>query len=123
MTRGQNSLQGILHHLYTQAVQACCLCDCQSVNTTPSKNMGDAFKCRWAAYYNEGNVPLNAMVPLYKLPWVFTYNSWSQQYDYMVMAAVRTAQAVGGLEPYCLFIGDKTATIYNWFIRQQVTLC
>ena len=67
-------------------------------------------------------MPLNAMVPLYKLPWVFTYNSWSHQYDYMVMAAVRTAQAVGGLKAYCLFTGDETATIYNWLKRQQVHL-
>lgn len=45
---------------------------------------------RWAAYYNGGNIPLaSVMPPLHRLPWVFTYNSWSSHYDYMLKAAVR----------------------------------
>ncbi len=45
---------------------------------------------RWAAYYNGGNIPLaSVMPPLHRLPWVFTYNSWSGHYDYMLKAAVR----------------------------------
>jgi hypothetical protein len=33
----------------------------------------------WASYYNGGNIPLATHVPLYDLPWVFTYNSWSNK--------------------------------------------
>lgn len=43
----------------------------------------------WAAYYNGGNLPVAPYLPVHKLPWVFTYNSWSAKYDYMLKAAVR----------------------------------
>jgi hypothetical protein len=43
---------------------------------------------RWASYYNGGNTPLTDFLPLDPLPWVFTYNSWSSRYDYMLKAAV-----------------------------------
>jgi len=40
---------------------------------------------RWAIYYNEGNIPLTYPLPvLHKMPWVFTYNSWSPLYDDML---------------------------------------
>ena len=70
----------------------------------------------WAAYYNGGNIPMSAAVPLYKLPWVFTFNSWSAKYDYMLKAAVRSAAAMGGktLIPYCLFGGDDSSPIAVW---------
>ncbi len=45
----------------------------------------------WAAYYNGGNIPIGAYLPVHKLPWVFTYNSWSPLYNYMLKAAVRCA--------------------------------
>lgn len=45
---------------------------------------------RWAAYYNGGDIPMAQILPVvHKLPWVFTYNSWSPAYDYMLKAAVR----------------------------------
>lgn len=45
---------------------------------------------RWAAYYNGGDIPMAQILPVvHKLPWVFTYNSWSGNYDYMLKAAVR----------------------------------
>lgn len=44
----------------------------------------------WAGYYNGGNVPLASMLPpLARMPWVFTYNSWSPHYDYLLRGAVR----------------------------------
>lgn len=68
----------------------------------------------WASYYNGGNIPLSAKMPLYHLPWVFTYNSWSFQYDYMLKAAVRSGLQHGTLKPYCLFAGDGSAPIVEW---------
>ena len=36
---------------------------------------------------------------LHKVPWVFTYNSWSAPYDYMLKGAVRSAAKFDGLKP------------------------
>ena len=72
----------------------------------------------WNSYYNGGNIPLSAMLPLYHLPWVFTYNSWSTKYDHMLKAAVRSGLHHGRLKPYCLFAGDNAAPIFSWL---QVT--
>ncbi len=44
---------------------------------------------QWAAYYNGGNLPIAPYLPVHKLPWVFTYNSWSEKYDYMLKGAVK----------------------------------
>ena len=68
----------------------------------------------WASYYNGGNVPMSVALPLFHLPWVFTYNSWSAKYDYMLKAAVRSGLDQGMLKPYCLFAGDATAPIVAW---------
>ena len=68
----------------------------------------------WAAYYNGGNIPMSGAVPLYKLPWVFTYNSWSPSYDYMLKAAVRSGLEAESFVPYCLFSGEKEAPIAKW---------
>ena len=68
----------------------------------------------WASYYNGGNIPMSAAVPLYKLPWVFTYNSWSAKYDYMLKAAVRSGLEADLLVPYCLFTGNKTSPVAAW---------
>ena len=68
----------------------------------------------WASYYNGGNVPLSVELPLFRLPWVFTYNSWSSKYDYMLKAAVRSGLEQGTLKPYCLFAGNSTAPIVAW---------
>eukprot|EP01025_Chloroclados_australasicus_P054071 TRINITY_DN6405_c0_g1_i1.p1 TRINITY_DN6405_c0_g1~~TRINITY_DN6405_c0_g1_i1.p1 ORF type:complete len:769 (-),score=34.50 TRINITY_DN6405_c0_g1_i1:335-2494(-) len=76
----------------------------------------------WSTYYNGGNIPLSLMVPLYKLPWVFTYNSWSTSLDYMLIGAVRSALAHGSLKPYCMYTGNKNASIYKWMSRQGVEI-
>lgn len=68
----------------------------------------------WSSYYNDGNIPLSVMLPMYHLPWVFTYNSWSSKYDYMLKAAVRSGVHHGRLKPYCLFAGNDSAPIVAW---------
>eukprot|EP00798_Chlamydomonas_sp_ICE-L_P015288 gene15288-21372_t len=78
---------------------------------------------RWAAYYNTGNVPITAFLRgLHRLPWVFTYNSWSPSYDYMLKVAVRSALKYKSVKPYCIFSGNKTSTIYQWLADHNVTL-
>ncbi len=37
----------------------------------------------------------------------------SQDYDYMVKAAVRSAVSMGTMKPYCIFSGDTSSTIYK----------
>ena len=76
----------------------------------------------WHSYYNGGNVPLSMMMPLFHLPWVFTYNSWSPEYDYMLKAAVRSGRHHGRLKPYCLFAGDFSAPIVTW-LQVRPALC
>ncbi|KAG2436256.1 hypothetical protein HXX76_006567 [Chlamydomonas incerta] len=77
----------------------------------------------WGAYYNGGNIPLVAVMPfLHKMPWVFTYNSWSKNYEYMLKAAVRSARYQGSLKPYCIFTGDEQSDIYAWLADHDVTL-
>lgn len=71
-------------------------------------------RAAWASYYNGGNVPLSAALPLYHLPWVFTYNSWSSKYDYLLKAAVRSGLSHGMLKPYCLFAGSDSAPVVAW---------
>ncbi|PNH02132.1 hypothetical protein TSOC_011920 [Tetrabaena socialis] len=76
-----------------------------------------------AAYYNGGNVPLAAVLPpLLRLPWVFTHNSWTPSYEYMLKGAVRSALAAGTLKPYCMFTGDPSAPIVAWMERHNVTV-
>ncbi|KAG2499755.1 hypothetical protein HYH03_002687 [Edaphochlamys debaryana] len=85
---------------------------------------------RWAAYYNGGNIPLASVLPpLHRLPWVFTYNSWSPGYDYMLKAAVRSANAHRSLKPYCIFSGSEaereangSLSIRQWLLEQNVTI-
>ncbi|MEW5310172.1 MAG: hypothetical protein WDW38_001993 [Sanguina aurantia] len=76
----------------------------------------------WAAYYNGGNIPLLQMLPLHRLPWVFTYNSWSGPYDYLMHGAVRSAAKHGGTKPYCIFTGNTSSPIYKWLTHMNVTL-
>lgn len=78
---------------------------------------------QWAAYYNGGNMPLTTMLPgLHQMPWVFTANSWSEPYDYMIKAAVKSSIRHGGFKPYCLFSGRKNSNIYRWLAFHNVTL-
>ena len=68
----------------------------------------------WASHYNGGNIPMSLALPLYRLPWVFTYNSWSSKYNYMLKAAVRSALYHDTFKPYCLFAGNQAAPIVAW---------
>ncbi|KAG2482987.1 hypothetical protein HYH03_018113 [Edaphochlamys debaryana] len=77
---------------------------------------------QWAAYYNGGNVPIAPYLPVHKLAWVFTYNSWSAKYDYMLKAAVRSANSIGTLKPFCIFDGNTSSPIGRWLVDQNVTL-
>ncbi|KAG2445065.1 hypothetical protein HYH02_008932 [Chlamydomonas schloesseri] len=78
---------------------------------------------RWAAYYNGGNIPLASVLPLlHRLPWVFTYNSWSGQYDYLLKGAVRSALATRSFQPYCIFMGNESAAIHTWLVAHNVTV-
>ncbi|EFJ43295.1 hypothetical protein VOLCADRAFT_106875 [Volvox carteri f. nagariensis] len=76
----------------------------------------------WAAYYNGGNIPVAPYLPVHKLPWVFTYNSWSGKYDYMLKAAVRSAAHFDSLKPYCIFDGNTSSLIGRWLVDNNVTL-
>lgn len=58
----------------------------------------------------------------YRLPWVFTYNGWSQKYDYMMKAAVRSAARFDTLAPYCLFSGNRTAEVHQWLVAHNVRI-
>jgi len=69
---------------------------------------------RWAGYYNDGSIPLATFVPLFSTPWVFTFNSWSGGYEYMLKVAVNSAAAVGHVTPHCVFAGDMKAPIVKW---------
>ena len=77
---------------------------------------------RWASYYNGGNIPLAIQIPLYALPWVFTYNSWSGSYDYMLKPAVNSANSHKSLHPVCVFSGDTKSHIYRWLLHQGVQM-
>lgn len=57
-----------------------------------------------------------------RLPWVFTYNDWSEKYDYMIKAAVRSANRFDTLAPYCLYSGNRTADIHQWLVAQNVRM-
>ena len=69
---------------------------------------------KWAAYYNGGDVPLARVVPLFDIPWVFTFNSWSAGYEPMLKAAVNSAARVGGIAPHCIYAGDAAAPVVAW---------
>ncbi|MEW5299568.1 MAG: hypothetical protein WDW36_002570 [Sanguina aurantia] len=58
---------------------------------------------RWASYYNGGAVPLAELLPLERLPWVFSYSSATPHLDYSLKAAVRSALRHRTLLPVCLF--------------------
>ncbi|KAG2487834.1 hypothetical protein HYH03_013551 [Edaphochlamys debaryana] len=76
----------------------------------------------WAAYYNGGNLPIAPYLPVHKLAWVFTYNSWSAKYDYMLKAAVISANSFNTLRPFCIFDGNVSSPIGRWLAEQNVTL-
>lgn len=79
---------------------------------------------RYASYYNSGNIPLEVFLPLYKMPWVFTYNDWSAgtEYDMMVKAAVRSAIQVARMKAFCMYSGSTTSPIYSFFVDAGVTI-
>uniref|UniRef100_A0A6U2CS89 Hexosyltransferase n=1 Tax=Chlamydomonas euryale TaxID=1486919 RepID=A0A6U2CS89_9CHLO len=78
---------------------------------------------KWAAYYNGGNIPLTGFLQgMVKLPWVFTHNNQSWEYDYMVKAAVLSANKIGTLQPHCIFKGSNESDIAVWLVNNGVGL-
>ena len=77
---------------------------------------------KWASYYNGGNIPLAVEIPLYALPWVFTCNSWSRDYEYMLKPAVISAISHKTLHPVCVFSGDTRSHIFRWLSRHGVQM-
>lgn len=79
---------------------------------------------KFAAYYNEGNFPLERFLPLYRMPWVFTYNDWSAgtAYDEMVKVAVRSAIYMARMKPFCMYSGSTVSPMYAWLVQQGVTM-
>lgn len=77
---------------------------------------------QWAGYYNGGDVPLVMMMPIFDTPWVFTFNSWSPEYEEMAKVAVTSARKQKHIAAYCLFAGDETAPIAAWFKKHNVTV-
>jgi len=77
---------------------------------------------RWATYYNDGNIPLTIPLPiLHKMPWVFTYNSWSPLYDDVLKVAVVSALNHSFIG-YCLFSGDPQSGIYRWLENHGIVM-
>ena len=74
----------------------------------------------WASYYNGGDIPLAGPLPLYPLPWVFTYNFWSRRYNYMLKPEVLSARAHASLQPVCLYSGNTSSSIYKWLTSHGV---
>lgn len=71
------------------------------------------FRGLWASYYNGGDIPLQHILPLYKLPWVFVVVG--TEYDYMIRPAVRSALRTGKLKPYAIALPrDKHSTTLEW---------
>jgi hypothetical protein len=79
---------------------------------------------QYATYYNGGNIPLEGYVPLFPMPWVFTYNDWSvgTEYEYMLKAAVMSAIQVGRVKPFCMFTGSKDSPVYQWLASKGITM-
>ncbi|KAI8471194.1 MAG: hypothetical protein J3K34DRAFT_367999 [Monoraphidium minutum] len=77
---------------------------------------------RWAGHYNGGDIPLVMMMPLFRTPWVFTFNSWSPAYEPLLKAAVNSAAKQGGLAAHCVFSGDAAAPIAAWLKAKGVAL-
>jgi GDP-fucose protein O-fucosyltransferase len=67
------------------------------------------FSGKQAAWYNGGDIPLAFELPVYRTPWVFTYNNFSTpEYETLLKVAVWTAIRRGHVMPHCLFAGDRT---------------
>ncbi|KAL4421857.1 hypothetical protein ABPG77_001339 [Micractinium sp. CCAP 211/92] len=79
---------------------------------------------RFATYYNGGNIPLEALLPLYPMPWVFTYNDWSAgtEYEYMVKAAVTSAIEAARMKPFCMYSGSEAAPMHKWLVKKGVRI-
>lgn len=78
------------------------------------------MQSQWASYYNMGDIPLAEFLPFYALPWVFTYNGDSPEYDYMLKAAVISARVNGNLKPYCIYNGSDKDDIFAWLVSNGV---
>ncbi|KAL4423954.1 hypothetical protein ABPG75_001255 [Micractinium tetrahymenae] len=79
---------------------------------------------RFATYYNGGNIPLEAFLPLFPMPWVFTYNDWSSgtEYDQMVKGAVTSAIEAARMRPFCMYSGSQSSPMYQWLVGRGVRI-
>ncbi|PRW61424.1 Glycosyl transferase family 8 [Chlorella sorokiniana] len=79
---------------------------------------------RFATYYNGGNIPLEGSIPLFPMPWVFTYNDWSAgtEYDMMAKAAVMSAIQVARMKAFCMFVGSSSSPMFRWLQDQGVNM-
>jgi hypothetical protein len=74
----------------------------------------------WATIFDEGVLtPLEVQL-LDPMVWVFTYNSWSSKYDYMLEAMVLSAASFG-FRTFCIYGGNHSA-IQDWMVEQNVTI-
>jgi hypothetical protein len=76
----------------------------------------------WASFYTRAPVALERHIPGRMLPWVFSYTSATPSNDYMVQAAVRSATAQRGLQPFCIWSGNTTGGFYTWLSEAGVIM-
>lgn len=79
-------------------------------------------KAKWAGHYNAEDIPLVMMMPLLSTPWVFTFNSWSPEYEPLVKVAVKSASKQGHIKAHCIFAGDVKSPIAKWLNDHKVTV-
>eukprot|EP01023_Acetabularia_acetabulum_P000186 TRINITY_DN10082_c0_g2_i2.p1 TRINITY_DN10082_c0_g2~~TRINITY_DN10082_c0_g2_i2.p1 ORF type:complete len:696 (+),score=69.78 TRINITY_DN10082_c0_g2_i2:87-2174(+) len=77
---------------------------------------------KWASYFNQEMLQMFNMYPIFDVPWIFTHNAWSSRVDYLVKVAVRSAIEIGGVNPFCLFSGDRNSDIGKWLEKMGVKL-
>jgi hypothetical protein len=92
-----------------------------SVSTFSALNILERqFNGAWSSSYNLGLEPLSLFLPFYQMPWVFTYNGKSANYDYMVKSAVRSGLKLGNLKAFCIYDGTPKDEIYRWMVSNGV---
>lgn len=74
---------------------------------------------KWAAQYNRGEIPLARFVPGYRIPWIFSVRGEDKVYDYMMYAALRSAQLNTTLIPYCMIHPNEEHFKRTAFLRKH----
>jgi thiol-disulfide isomerase/thioredoxin len=59
-----------------------------------------------------------------RLPWVFTFNSWTRdpEYEEMLKIAVKSSQIAKMTPAFCLFSGERDASIVKWLQDEGVSV-